>query len=110
MNGLLIDYEFCFGCQVCMMACNKEHGFEDGQYGIELHTMGPRRLPEKGRWEFTYVPVPTELCDLCAKRVEEGRLPTCVHHCNAKVISYGPVAELAEAAAAKPKMVLYTIS
>ena len=108
MNGLLIDYEFCYGCHTCEAACKKEHNLPKGQWGIELHEMGPRLIGED-KWEFTYVPVPTELCDLCAERVDEGRLPTCVHHCLAKVIEYGPVEELAKKLAEKPKMVLYSV-
>ena len=106
MNGLLIDYEFCYGCHTCEIACKKEHNLSKGQWGIELHEMGPRLIGED-KWEFTYVPVPTELCDLCADRVNEGRLPTCVHHCLAKVIEYGPVEELAKKMT-KQFMVLYT--
>ncbi len=108
MNGLLIDYEFCYGCHTCEIACKKEHNLSKGQWGIELHEMGPRLIGED-KWEFTYVPVPTELCDLCADRVNEGRLPTCVHHCLAKVIEYGPVEELARKLTDKPKQVLYSI-
>lgn len=108
MQGLLIDYEFCYGCHTCEMACKTEHGFETGKWGIELHQMGPREIGED-KWEFTFVPVPTELCDLCADRVEAGKLPTCVHHCQGKVMEYGEVEDLAKKAAGKPKMVLYTI-
>lgn len=108
MNGLLIDYEYCYGCHVCEMSCKTEHGFKKGQWGIELHTMGPREVAPDN-WEYTFVPIPTALCDLCAERTAEGKLPTCVHHCNAKVIEYGPVEELSARVASKPKMVLFTI-
>ncbi len=27
------------------------------------------------------IPTPTTLCDLCAERVQKGKLPSCVHHC-----------------------------
>lgn len=108
MNALLIDYEFCYGCHTCEAACKAEHGFREGLCGIELHQIGPREIaPDE--WEFTYVPVPTELCDMCAERIGMGKLPTCVHHCQAKVIEYGPVEEMALRAASKPQMALYTI-
>ena len=109
MNGLLIDYEFCYGCHVCEMACKTEHGLKKGEWGIELHTMGPRKIGEDV-WEYTNVPIPTALCDLCAERTAKGKLPTCVHHCNAKVMEYGPVEELTAKLASKPKMVLFTIN
>lgn len=108
MNGLLIDYEFCYGCQVCEIACKKEHNLGEGQWGIQLFKMGPRKIGED-KWEYTFVPVPTEFCDLCADRVAEGRLPTCVHHCNAKVMEFGPIEELSAKLAQKPKVVLYSI-
>ena len=108
MNGLLIDYEYCYGCQTCIAACMTEHGYGPGFSGIELHQIGPKELaPDE--WEYTFVPVPTDLCDLCAERVSEGRLPTCVHHCNAKVMEYGPIGELAVKAAEKPHVAIYSI-
>lgn len=108
MQGLLIDYEFCYGCEVCEIACKTEHGFKEEEWGIQLFKMGPRRIGDD-QWEYTYVPVPTALCDLCEDRVQEGRLPTCVHHCNAKVMEYGPIDELAKKQAEKPNVVVYSI-
>ncbi len=93
--GLFIDYEFCTGCHSCEMACKVEHGFPKGQYGIKVQTYGPMQR-EDGTWDFHYVPVPTSLCDLCYDRVEEGRWPTCVHHCQASVMEYGSIEELAK--------------
>lgn len=105
-NGLLIDYEYCFGCHTCEMACKTDKHLEKGQFGIELHKIGPREVaPDK--WEYTFIPIPTELCDLCEDRVAEGRKPMCVHHCEALVMDYGPIDELAKKIN-KPKMVLWT--
>ena len=99
-NGLLINYDYCTGCHTCEMACKVEHQFEEGVWGIELKQLGPREVaPDK--WEYTFVPVPTALCDLCADRVDEGRWPTCVHHCQAQVMEYGDPAELAAKAPKK---------
>lgn len=103
--GLLIDYEFCTGCHTCEMACKVEHGFAEGEWGIKLMQNGPTQIgPDE--WEFNFIPVPTKRCDLCADRVAEGRLPTCVHHCQALVMEYGPVEELARQIA-KSYMVLF---
>ncbi|WP_417340999.1 hypothetical protein [Gordonibacter urolithinfaciens] len=46
---------------------------------------------------------------MCAVRVEAGKLPTCVHHCQAGVMVYGTLEELAAKAkaAAKDKMVIF---
>ena len=56
--------------------------------------MGPWRKLD-GKWEGKYVPVPTTYCDLCADRVERGEQPSCVLHCLAQAIEYGPLDELA---------------
>ena len=40
--------------------------------------------------------VPTDQCDLCADRVEKGKLPTCVKHCQAGCMQYGSVEELSK--------------
>lgn len=107
-KGLLFDYEFCFGCHTCEMACKTEHNFDKGQWGIQLFQIGPRKI-QTGAWEYAFIPVPTELCDMCADRQAEGRVPTCVHHCMGNVIEFGDVEELAAKAAKKPRMVLFTI-
>ena len=54
------------------------------------------------------MPMPTALCDLCAARVDEGRWPTCVHHCQASVMEYGAIDDLAKRMT-KPTMVLYSV-
>lgn len=105
MNGLLVDYEYCTGCHTCEMACKVEHGFGEGVWGIKLSQIGPYAMGEE-KWDFHYVPVPTGLCDLCEERTDEGRWPTCVHHCQAQVIEYGDVEELAQRAN-KRYMVLF---
>ena len=103
--GLFIDYEFCTGCHTCEMACKVEHKLPKGQWGIVLGKIGPfETAPDK--WDYHFVPMPTDLCDLCADRVAEGRWPTCVHHCQASVIEFGPVEELVKRMN-KPKTVLF---
>ena len=58
-------------------------------------------------FDYNYVPVPTDLCDLCVARTSKGREPACVHHCLANVITYGPIVELAEKMCEKSKQVLW---
>lgn len=106
--GLLIDYDWCTGCHSCEMACSVEHAIPIGQFGIRVEQYGPwETAPDK--WLFTFVPVPTDLCDLCTERTAKGKLPTCVHHCQAKCMSYGPVEELAKKLADHPKQALYAL-
>ena len=48
------------------------------------------------------------MCDLCAERTAKGKKPTCVKHCQAFCMEYGPVEELAQKmATAKTKQVLF---
>jgi len=104
--GLLIDYQYCTGCYSCEVACQLELGLPIGQYGIKVTQLGPWKI-EGDKWQFAFVPVPTEQCDLCEARVAQGKLPTCVHHCQAKVMTYGPVDELAKELDKKRQQVLF---
>lgn len=104
--GLLIDYQWCTGCHTCEVACQMEHGFPVDQWGIKLTEVGPWEYAPK-TWQYTYLPVPTDQCDLCAARTGRGKTPTCVHHCQAKCIEYGPIDELAQKLAEKPKQCLF---
>ena len=104
-KGLLIDYDFCTGCHVCEVACKKEHDLQVGQFGIKVMQYGPAEVGADA-WDYFYVPVPTEFCDLCANRVAAGKLPACVHNCSARIMSYGTVEELA-ANATKAKMAMF---
>ncbi|MEC4271870.1 oxidoreductase [Adlercreutzia sp. R25] len=105
-NGLLIDYEWCTHCHSCEVACKEEHGIPVGQWGIHLHDEGPWEKDD-GKMNWFTVPVPTDLCDLCESRVSEGREPTCVHHCLASCMKFGPVDELAKELEKKPRQVLF---
>ena len=105
-NGLLIDYEFCSGCQSCEVACKKEHGFGVGTWGIRVLDEGPWEVDEK-TMNWNKIPTPTSLCDLCAERTSQGKIPTCVHHCLAGVMKYGPIDELVKEMDRKPNQVLF---
>lgn len=106
--GLLIDYEWCTGCHSCEVACQMEHGFPVGQTGIKLNLVGPWEI-EEDVWQIDYVPVPTRQCDLCSERVALGKIPTCVHHCQAKCMTYGTIEELSAKLAEKPTQMLFYI-
>lgn len=104
--GLLIDYEFCSGCQSCEIACKEEHDMPVGQWGIRVFDDGPWQI--KGHnWNWSKIPIPTKLCDLCEERVAKGKVPTCVHHCLAQVMKFGPIDELSKQLAEKPNQVLW---
>ncbi len=104
--GLLIDYEFCTGCHTCEIACTEAHGLAGGQGGIKLCQVGPIRRGEEG-WFFVFVPVPTDRCDLCRERVQGGLQPACVRHCQAGVMKFGTIKELAQYMEVKAHTVLF---
>ncbi len=104
--GLLIDYEFCIGCHTCEVACKQEKNLDVGSWGIKISQTGPFQ-GAGDQWTFDYIPVPTELCDLCHDRVKDGLQPACVKHCQTGVMKYGTIKELAEYMALKPKTVMF---
>jgi Fe-S-cluster-containing dehydrogenase component len=105
-KGLMIDYQYCSGCRSCEVACKQEHHYPTGQGGIHLNEI-ITELPDK-RLRIDYLPFPTPYCDLCAARVDKGEMPACVKHCQAAVMYYGSVAELAAFMEDKRHTVLYT--
>ncbi len=68
---VVVKNDLCSGCEECLPACP----FEAIQFNPET------KLIEK--------------CDLCADRVDEGLKPACVHHCEAGVLLFGEVNEIA---------------
>ncbi|RDB63401.1 oxidoreductase [Gordonibacter sp. 28C] len=106
--GLLIDYEYCTGCYACIVACQRELELDPKTYGIKVHGYGPVEVGDD-KWEWSYLPMPTSRCDLCAERTAEGRLPSCVHHCPANVMYYGTLEELSKKLAEKSTQVLYSL-
>ena len=112
--GLLIDFEYCSGCQTCEVACKEEHDFPVGRWGIRVLEDGPWLKDDSGddggeHFNWNKIPTPTDLCDLCADRVAAGKKPSCVHHCQADVMRFGTVEELAIELVKKPKQVLWTV-
>ena len=105
-RGLIIQYEFCTGCHSCEVACKKELDLPKGQFGIKLLEYGPVKK-EDGRWDYFFIPAPTDLCDLCSERVEAGKIPACVHNCQSKVMEFGDVEELAKKMTYIRKCVLF---
>lgn len=102
--GLFIDYEFCVGCRVCEISCQKEHNRPLGQSGIEVKEV----LPDISGGKLYYVPVPTDHCTLCGKRISRGLDPACVNNCWAGVMKFGKIEELIPYITEKSKTVLWT--
>ncbi len=91
-NGLLIDYENCTGCYGCVVACIQEHDYPQGKSGMMINEMV---TGDAEKVHIGYIVFPTDLCDLCEKRVSEGKDPACVKHCQASCIYFGQLVELA---------------
>lgn len=97
LNALLINREWCTGCQSCEIACRNEHGWDLAKYGIKVEELGPTEM-EPGVITWDYLPTMTQYCDMCEDRVAAGGIPSCALHCLAQVIFYGDAKELAEMA------------
>jgi len=106
--GLLIDYDWCTGCHTCEIACQMELGLPAEQYGIKLAQTGPWEY-EPEVWQFDYIPLPTDQCNLCEDRVAAGKEPSCVQHCQADCMEYGKVEDLAKKLTDHKKQVLFAL-
>lgn len=94
-QGLFVDVDYCTGCETCVVACQQEHKYSEKEFGVTVSKLGPLKFGEK-KWQYDFIPQFTNWCDLCEDRVAKGKVPTCVQHCQAQVIEYGDVAELAK--------------
>jgi len=98
MKGITVNYDYCTGCHSCELACRNELGLSAGEYGIKVTEVGPyqykNETDNERKWEWTYIPVLTKACDLCESRAVEGKLPSCVQHCQAWCLYYGELEDL----------------
>ncbi len=104
-NGLLIDYDYCTGCYSCEVACQQEHGFRAGKLGIKVTEYILDGSTDKPA--IYYLPFPTNHCNLCAQRTKNGEDPSCVKHCQAECMTYGPLEEMVQQMKKQPKTVLF---
>ncbi|MFN3534008.1 MAG: oxidoreductase [Desulfatiglandales bacterium] len=102
--GLLIDYEYCTGCQACNVACAQEHNWPPGVSGMKVFEH-VQEVPGKEPY-LMYMPYPTELCILCRPRTKKGLEPACVKHCMANVLTWGTLERLV-GLVNKPKMAIF---
>ncbi len=103
-HGLLIEYDYCTGCHTCEVACQQENQYPAGRNGI---TVTEHILDTGQKISIYYTPFPTDLCNLCARRVKKGETPACVKHCQANCMKFGRIAQLAKEMETKSKMLLY---
>jgi Fe-S-cluster-containing dehydrogenase component len=105
-NALLIHYEFCTGCHSCEVACQQEHAYPAGLCGIKVTEYVYPAI--KKPVAIDYLPFPTELCDLCINRYQQGEQPACVKHCQSFCMKFGPIEELTKELEARPRSVLFS--
>lgn len=84
MGRVLINYDVCIGCRICMAAC---------PYNVRVFNWGePVREPD---FNYGHKNVPVrevgvmEKCTLCKERADEGLEPMCVTCCPTKARTYG---------------------
>lgn len=68
---VLVNEQLCDGCLACLDACP----FSVMQLNSETGLVG--------------------MCTFCVHRLDDGQVPACVHHCQAKCLKFGPVNEVA---------------
>ena len=107
-KGLLIEYEYCTGCQSCIIACKQEHNYPVGICGVKLNEIITPGRTEDDRLRIDFLPFPTRYCDLCADRVTAGGKTACEKACQAAAIWHGDLDELAILMEDKPHAALFT--
>ncbi len=106
-QGILVDVDFCTGCEACVLACQQEHGYSEKETGLKITKLGPLKFGEKD-WQYDFIPQFTRWCDLCEDRRAKGKPATCEPHCPAQVIEVGKGADLATKVS-REKMMLVAI-
>lgn len=95
LMGMKVEVDYCTGCEVCILACQQEHGYEPEQYGVRVTKLGPLHINEAEKvYQYDFIPQFTQWCDLCAERTGKGKQPTCVQHCQAQCLEWGSIEEL----------------
>lgn len=103
---MAINYEYCTGCHACELSCRNEKELPLSEWGIKVGSYGPEKL--EGEWSWDYIPVLSQLCNMCEERIAEGKLPACQLHCLASCIEVIPVEDAsAKLAEMGPKTAVY---
>lgn len=111
MKAILVNYEHCTGCHSCEVACKKHLDLPKGEFGIKVEEIGPYEYQGKTgpeRWEWTFIPALTKVCDMCEDRAAKGKMPMCVQHCQAWCMYYGEVEDLVKKIDGKTRYALLT--
>ena len=103
--AILIDYDYCTGCHSCEVACQQEHDYPPGTFGIAVREY---EYEARGRVRIDYLPFFTQHCDLCKTRRLRDKVPACVRHCQSRCMEFGTTAELTAKMADRPNVALFS--
>jgi Fe-S-cluster-containing dehydrogenase component len=78
------------------------------QFGIKIAQIGPWQYGEK-QWQYSYMPIITEQCNFCGGRIAQGKLPSCVQHCQANCIKFMDAQQAAEAIKNNGRLMAITV-
>lgn len=90
--ALLVDYKYCTGCHSCEIACNQEYNLPLGASGIKVLESV---MKHREKYYVNFMPVRTDLCSLCVRRIKKGKQASCVQHCLANCLKIIDRKELA---------------
>ena len=74
---LFIQYDLCFGCHACEVACQQENGLPAGRKWIRVKQVGPKRV--NGNLVMDFIPM---TCMHCGK-------PPCMDVCPVEAVTKG---------------------
>ena len=94
---IFVDTLRCTGCWTCALACMTGNKLKDGQYFVNVRTLGSGEGIDRpaGVWpdlHMSWMPYYTGHCIKCKPRTEAGELPYCVAQCPNKALVYGAAA------------------
>ena len=86
LNTILCDLDLCVGCYACEVACKQENSVPAGTRWIRVVAIGPEKVDGKMRMDF--IPIITDKCTLCKRRLKENLEPSCVASCPTEALLF----------------------